>query len=45
MSTGIPKTNYTLLENEFDEITEIRDGANGLPSKPGAVRKLLYFPT
>lgn len=43
MSTGIPKTNYTLLENEFDEITEIRDGANGLPSQPGAVRKTIIF--
>lgn len=43
MSTGIPKTNFKLLEKEFDEITEIRDGANGLPSISGAIRKTIIF--
>ena len=37
MSTGIPQTNFSLLEKEFYEIVEIRNGANGLPSKPGAI--------
>lgn len=44
MSTGLPKTNYYLLEIEYDkEITEIRKGANGLPSEPGAIRKTVIF--
>ena len=43
MSTGIPQTNFSLLEKEFHEIVEIRNGANGLPSKPGAIRKTILF--
>lgn len=43
MSTGIPQTNFSLLEKEFHEIVEIRNGANGLPSTPGAIRKTILF--
>ena len=43
MATNLPKTNFPLLEKEFEEIIEIRDGANGLPSGAGAIRKTIIF--
>ncbi len=43
MTTGLPPTNFNLLERSFDQIVEIRDGANGYPSNAGARRKTLIF--
>ena len=40
---NLPATNYSLLEKEFEEIIEIRNGANGLPSEAGAIRKTIVF--
>lgn len=44
MSTGIPKTNFRFIENEFEEIVEIRNGCVGLKHDPqGAIRKTIVF--
>lgn len=44
MSTGIPKTNFRFIEDEFEEIVEIRDGCVGLKNDPpGAIRKTIVF--
>ncbi|MDA1674707.1 MULTISPECIES: toxin-antitoxin system TumE family protein [Bacillus cereus group] len=45
MSTGIPRSNFRLIEKEYEDvIEEIRNGAAGLPSNPpGAIRKTIVF--
>ncbi|WP_226036782.1 toxin-antitoxin system TumE family protein [Aquibacillus saliphilus] len=44
MSTGIPKTSFFFIEEEFEEIAEIRNGCVGLKNAPpGAIRKTILF--
>lgn len=45
MSTGIPKTNFTTLNREFEDyIIDLRNGAAGQPNDPPqAVRKTIIF--
>lgn len=43
MSTGLPPTNFISFERIFEQIIDIRDGANGLPSDAGAKRKTIIF--
>lgn len=43
MTTGLPPTNFKVLDRSIDQIVEIRDGANGYPSNAGAIRKTVIF--
>jgi hypothetical protein len=44
LSLGIPKSNFYFIEDNFsDIILEIRNGANGLQSDNGTIRKTIVF--
>jgi hypothetical protein len=44
LSLGIPRSNFNFIEQNFaDIIEEVRNGANGLESEPGIIRKTIIF--